>query len=72
MQGIDLLRAIRSDPQLKHIPVLMVTAEAKRENILEAAQAGVNGYIVKPFTADTLKEKLDSVFKRLQAAQGGQ
>ncbi len=72
MQGIDLLRAIRSDPQLKHIPVLMVTAEAKRENILEAAQAGVNGYIVKPFTADTLKEKLDSVFKRLQAAQESQ
>lgn len=72
MQGIDLLRAIRADAQLKHIPVLMVTAEAKRENILEAAQAGVNGYIVKPFTADTLKEKLDAVFKRLQAAQGAQ
>lgn len=65
MQGIDLLRAIRSDEQLSHIPVLMVTAEAKREQIIEAAQAGVNGYIVKPFTAATLKEKLDKVFERL-------
>ncbi|WP_308388933.1 chemotaxis response regulator CheY [Acidithiobacillus sp. AMEEHan] len=70
MQGIDLLRAIRADSELRHIPVLMVTAEAKRENILEAAQAGVNGYIVKPFTAETLREKLDAIFKRLQAAQG--
>ena len=70
MQGIDLLRAIRADAQLRHIPVLMVTAEAKRENILEAAQAGVNGYIVKPFTAETLREKLDAIFRRLQAAQG--
>lgn len=66
MQGIDLLRAIRADPELRHIPVLMVTAENKRENILEAAQAGVNGYIVKPFTADTLREKLEAIFARLQ------
>ncbi|WP_028867418.1 MULTISPECIES: chemotaxis response regulator CheY [Psychromonas] len=65
MQGIDLLKEIRKDPQLKHLPVLMVTAEAKREQIIEAAQAGVNGYIVKPFTAGTLKEKLDKVFERL-------
>ncbi|WP_113908235.1 chemotaxis response regulator CheY [Aliidiomarina celeris] len=65
MQGIDLLRAIRADGRLAHIPVLMVTAEAKREQIIEAAQAGVNGYIVKPFTAATLKEKLDKVFERL-------
>lgn len=65
MQGIDLLRAIRSDDSMKEIPVLMVTAEAKREQIIEAAQAGVNGYIVKPFTAATLKEKLDKVFERL-------
>ncbi|MCL5050861.1 chemotaxis response regulator CheY [Aliidiomarina maris] len=65
MQGIDLLRAIRADDELKDIPVLMVTAEAKREQIIEAAQAGVNGYIVKPFTAATLKEKLDKVFERL-------
>jgi len=70
MQGIDLLRAIRSDPKLKHIPVLLVTAEAKRENILEAAQAGVNGYIVKPFTPETMREKLDAIFTRLQAAIG--
>jgi two-component system chemotaxis response regulator CheY len=66
MQGIDLLRAIRADPELRHIPVLLVTAENKRENILEAAQAGVNGYIVKPFTADTLREKLEAIFARLQ------
>lgn len=65
MQGIDLLKAIRKDPKLKHLPVLMVTAEAKREQIIEAAQAGVNGYIVKPFTAGTLKEKLDKLFERL-------
>ncbi|MFI3247180.1 MAG: chemotaxis response regulator CheY [Ferrimonas sp.] len=65
MQGIDLLRAIRADDNLKHLPVLMVTAEAKREQIVMAAQAGVNGYIVKPFTAQTLKEKLDKVFERL-------
>lgn len=65
MQGIDLLRAIRDDAELKDIPVLMVTAEAKREQIIEAAQAGVNGYIVKPFTAATLKEKLEKVFERL-------
>lgn len=65
MQGIDLLRAIRADDDLKDTPVLMVTAEAKREQIIEAAQAGVNGYIVKPFTAATLKEKLDKVFERL-------
>ncbi|WP_067660727.1 chemotaxis response regulator CheY [Ferrimonas marina] len=65
MQGIDLLRAIRADDNLKHLPVLMVTAEAKREQIITAAQAGVNGYIVKPFTAATLKEKLDKIFERL-------
>ena len=59
MQGIDLLKAIRADDSLKHLPVLMVTAEAKREQIIAAAQAGVNGYVVKPFTAATLKEKLD-------------
>ncbi|MCJ2377324.1 chemotaxis response regulator CheY [Vibrio sp. ZSDZ34] len=66
MQGIDLLRHIRASDNLKHLPVLMITAEAKREQIIEAAQAGVNGYIVKPFTAATLKEKLDKIFERLQ------
>ncbi len=65
MQGIDLLRAIRSNDKLKHLPVLMVTAEAKKEQIVAAAQAGVNGYVVKPFTAATLKEKLDKIFERL-------
>ncbi|MBT0584902.1 MULTISPECIES: chemotaxis response regulator CheY [Alteromonas] len=65
MQGIDLLRAIRSDDGLKHLPVLMVTAEAKKEQIVAAAQAGVNGYVVKPFTAATLKEKLEKIFERL-------
>ncbi len=65
MQGIDLLKAIRADSNLAHIPVLMVTAEAKKEQIVMAAQAGVNGYIVKPFTAATLKTKLDKIFERL-------
>ncbi|AEE22260.1 two-component system, chemotaxis family, response regulator CheY [Paraglaciecola mesophila KMM 241] len=65
MQGIDLLRAIRADENLKHTPVLMVTAEAKKEQIVAAAQAGVNGYVIKPFTAATLKEKLAKIFERL-------
>lgn len=65
MQGIDLLRAVRADDKLKHIPVLMVTAEAKKEQIIAAAQAGVNGYVIKPFTAATLKEKLAKIFERL-------
>lgn len=63
MTGIELLRAIRSDGSLKDVPVLMVTAEAKKENILEAVQAGVNNYIVKPFSAETLQEKLNKIFK---------
>jgi two-component system chemotaxis response regulator CheY len=62
MSGIDLLRAIRSDEALKNIPVLMVTAEAKKENILAAIQAGVNNYIVKPFNAQTLQENLNKIF----------
>jgi two-component system chemotaxis response regulator CheY len=65
MQGIDLLKAIRADSNLSHLPVLMVTAEAKKEQIIMAAQAGVNGYIVKPFTAATLNTKLDKIFERL-------
>ncbi len=68
MQGIDLLKAVRADPKLASMPVLMVTAEQKREQIVEAAQAGVNGYIVKPFTAATLKEKIDKIFERIDAA----
>ena len=66
MQGIDLLREIRKDDNLKHMPVMMVTAEAKKEQIVAAAQAGVNGYIVKPFTAATLKGKLDKIYERLE------
>ena len=69
MQGIDLLKAVRSDPKLAKLPVLMVTAESKRDQIVEAAQAGVNGYIVKPFTAVTLKEKIEKIFERIVAEQ---
>ena len=67
MQGIDLLKAVRADPQLAKLPVLLVTAEARRDQIVVAAEAGVNGYIVKPFTAQTLKDKLDKIFERLAA-----
>lgn len=67
MPGIELLKAVRANPDLKSMPVLMVTAEAQREQIMEAAQAGVNGYVVKPFTAETLKEKVDGVFARLES-----
>lgn len=66
MTGIDLLREIRKDNELKHLPVLMVTAEAKKENIIEAAQAGASGYVVKPFTAVTLDEKLQKIFLTMQ------
>jgi len=67
MQGIDLLKEVRADASLASLPVLMVTAEQKREQIIEAAEAGVNGYIVKPFTAQTLKEKIDKIFERIEA-----
>jgi two-component system chemotaxis response regulator CheY len=65
MQGIDLLKKIRADARLSTIPVLLVTAESKKEQIIMAAQAGVNGYIVKPFTGATLKSKLEKIFERL-------
>jgi two-component system chemotaxis response regulator CheY len=65
MTGIELLKAVRADPKLSSMPVLMVTAEQKREQIIEAAQAGVNGYIVKPFTAQTLKVKIEKIFERI-------
>jgi two-component system chemotaxis response regulator CheY len=68
MTGIELLKAVRADAKLASMPVLMVTAEQKRDQIVEAAQAGVNGYIVKPFTAETLKEKIDKIFERLESA----
>ena len=63
MTGIQLLRAIRADDKLKAIPVLMVTAEAQKENLIEAIQAGVSNYIVKPFTAEVLQEKMSKIFK---------
>jgi len=65
MTGLELLKAIRADANLKHLPVLMVTAEAKKENIVEAAQNGASGYVVKPFTAATLEEKLNKIFEKL-------
>ncbi|MGH8227542.1 MAG: chemotaxis response regulator CheY [Steroidobacteraceae bacterium] len=61
MPGLDLLKAVRADAKLAKLPVLMLTAEAKREQIIEAAQAGVSGYVIKPFTAETLKEKLEKI-----------
>ncbi|MEE4639277.1 MAG: chemotaxis response regulator CheY [Wenzhouxiangella sp.] len=67
MDGLSLLKSVRADDRLKSIPVLMVTAEAKREQIIEAAQCGVNGYVVKPFTAQTLKVKMEKVFERIGA-----
>lgn len=66
MTGIELLKAIRADGGLQSLPVLMITAEARKENIIEAAQAGASGYIVKPFTAATLDEKLSKIFKNLE------
>jgi two-component system chemotaxis response regulator CheY len=64
MDGLTLLQNIRSDPSLAKLPVLMVTAEAKKENIIAAAQAGASGYVVKPFTAATLEEKLNKIFEK--------
>ena len=65
MDGLTMLQSVRADEELKQIPVLMVTAEAKKENIIAAAQAGANGYIVKPFTAATLDEKLNKILKNI-------
>jgi two-component system chemotaxis response regulator CheY len=65
MDGLTLLQTIRQTPHLKHLPVLMVTAEAKKENIIAAAQAGASGYIVKPFTAATMSEKLEKIFEKI-------
>ena len=65
MDGLTLLQSIRADPALKHLPVMMITAEAKKENIIAAAQAGASGYIVKPFTAATLSEKMEKIFDKM-------
>lgn len=63
MTGLDLLKAIKADEQLKHIPVMMVTAEAQQQNIVEAVKAGASNYIVKPFTAEVMEEKINRIFK---------
>jgi two-component system chemotaxis response regulator CheY len=68
MTGFDLLKAIKEDPNLKHLPVLMVTAEARKEDIVLAAQSGAAGYIVKPFTKATLEEKVIKIMQKLAAA----
>jgi len=67
MTGIELLKNVRADENLKTLPILMVTAEAKRDQIVAAAQAGVNGYVVKPFTAAVLKEKIEKIFERIDS-----
>ena len=68
MDGLTMLQNIRADPALAKLPVLMVPAEAKKENIIAAAQAGANGYVVKPFTAATLDEKLNKIFEKMEKA----
>ena len=68
MTGFELLKAIKEDPTLKHLPVLMVTAEARKEDIVLAAQSGASGYIVKPFTKATLEEKVLKIIQKMQAA----
>lgn len=65
MDGLAMLQAIRADPTMAKLPVLMVTAEAKKENIIAAAQSGANGYVVKPFTAITLEEKITKIFEKI-------
>jgi len=65
MDGLELLKKIRSDERLKALPVLMVTAEAEKDKVITAIQAGVNNYVVKPFTAEVLKEKMDRVYEKL-------
>jgi two-component system chemotaxis response regulator CheY len=64
MMGIDFLRAVRADPKLKATPFLMVTAEAQKDNIIEAAKAGVSNYVIKPFTPDGLQQKLEAIFNK--------
>jgi two-component system chemotaxis response regulator CheY len=66
MNGFELLRQVRADPELKEIPVLLVTAEAKKEDIINAAQCGASGYIVKPFTKATLEEKFTKKKKKMK------
>ncbi len=63
MTGIELVQKIRNNSELKHLPILMVTAEAKKENVILALKAGVNNYIVKPFPSEILKDKMEKIFK---------
>lgn len=65
MQGIDLLKAVRADSNISRMPVLMITAEAKKEQIIEAAKSGVNDYVIKPFNRETLNTKIENVFAKL-------
>lgn len=72
MEGIELLKNVRNDPQLKDIPFLMVTAEAEKEKVIEAIKAGVDNYVVKPFTGEVLKEKLEKIAQKKPSLKGGQ
>ncbi len=67
LDGLEMLKKIRSDPDLKDLPVLMVTAEAEKDKVIAAIKAGVNNYIVKPFTAETLKQKMEQIYERLNS-----
>ena len=71
MTGLELLKTVRADPKIKHLPFLMVTAEAEKENIIEAVKAGVSNYVVKPFTGATLKEKMNKIFDNEKAKAAG-
>lgn len=71
MTGLELLEKIRSDPKTAHLPVLMVTAEGLKDNVVAAVKAGVNNYVVKPFTAEILQEKIEQIFKKLAGQPGG-
>jgi two-component system chemotaxis response regulator CheY len=67
MDGLELLKKVRSDPEMKELPILMVTAEAEKDKVITAIQAGVNNYVVKPFTGEILKEKMDKIFEKINA-----
>jgi len=71
MTGIEFLKAVRADPKFKHLPFLMVTAEAEKENIIEAVKSGVSNYVVKPFTGQTLAEKLAKIYANLGIKKAG-
>lgn len=67
LDGLGLLKKVRSDANLKDLPILMVTAEAEKEKVVEAIKAGVSSYVVKPFTAEVLKEKMDKILSKINA-----